>query len=102
DADLNISAVGHFQMDFAYPEDGVQGAGQVPAGGGYSAALQLDGNNMTVARIAKLDGLPAVQRPAGASDQAAKDLVAKAFAQCAAISAEFVANCPQAAPDIII
>jgi hypothetical protein len=102
DADQNISAVGHFQMDFAYPEDGVQGIRQVPAGGGYSAALQLDGSNLTVAKIAKLDGLPDLQRPAGASDQAAKDLVAKAFAQCAAISAETVANCPQAAPDVII
>jgi hypothetical protein len=102
DADQNISAVGHFQMDFAYPEDGVQGTRQVPAGGGYSAALQLDGSNLTVASIAKLDGLPDLQRPAGASDQAAKDLVAKAFAQCAAVSAETVANCPQAAPDVII
>jgi hypothetical protein len=102
DADQNISAVGHFQMDFAYPEDGVQGTRQVPAGGGYSAALQLDGSNLTVARIAKVDGLPDLQRPAGASDQAAKDLVAKAFAQCAAISAETVANCPQSAPDAAI
>ena len=49
-----------------------------------------------------MDALPAIQRPAGASDQAAKDLVAKAFAQCAAVSAETVADCPQAAPDIII
>ena len=102
DADQNISAVGHFQMDFAYPEAGVQGTRHAPAGGGYSAALQLDGSNLTVAKIAKLDGLPALQRPAGASDQAAKDLVAKGFAQCAAISAETVANCPQAAPDAII
>jgi hypothetical protein len=102
DADQNISAVAHFQMDFAYSEGGVQGTRQVPAGGGYSAALQLDGSNLTVAKIAKLDGLPAVQRPAGASDQAAKDLVAKGFGQCAAISAETVANCPQAAPDVII
>ena len=49
-----------------------------------------------------MDALPAIQRPAGASDQAAKDLVAKAFAQCAAVSAETVADCPQAAPDLII
>ncbi|MHB8502970.1 MAG: hypothetical protein ACYDHE_18770 [Candidatus Acidiferrales bacterium] len=102
DADQNISAVGHFQMDFAYPENGVQGSRQVPAGGGYSAALQLDDSNLTVGNVAKLDGLPALQRPAGASDQAAKDLVAKGLAQCAAISAETVANCPQAAPDAII
>jgi hypothetical protein len=102
DADQNISAVGHFQMEFAYPEAGVQGTRQVPAGGGFSAALQFDGSNLTVARIGKLDGLPALQRPAGASDQAAKDLVAKGLAQCAAVSAETVANCPQAAPDAII
>jgi hypothetical protein len=102
DADQNISAVGHFQMNFAYPEDGVQGTRQVATGGGYSAALLLDGSNLTVGNIAKLDGLPALQRPAGASDQAAKDLVAKGFAQCAAVSAETVANCPQAAPDAAI
>jgi hypothetical protein len=102
DADQNISAIGHFQMAFAYAENGVQGTRQVPAGGGYTAALQLDGSNLTVSRIAKLDSLPALQRPAGASDQAAKDLVTKGFAQCAAVSAETVANCPQAAPDVII
>lgn len=102
DADQNVSAVGHFQMDFVYPENGVQGTRQVPAGGGYSAAFLLDGSNLTVGTIAKLEGLPALQRPAGASDQAAKDLVAKGFAQCAAVSAETVANCPQAAPDVAI
>ena len=98
----NIAAVGHFQMHFAYPEHGVQGIRQVPAGGGYSAALLLDASSLTVGSITKLDGLPALQRPAGASDQAAKDLVAKGFAQCAAVSAETVANCPQAAPDVIV
>src|SRR6266566_1185551 len=102
DADQNIAAVGHFQMDFAYPEHGVQGIRQVPAGGGYSAALLLDARSLTVGSITKVDGLPALQRPAGASDQAAKDLVTKGFAQCAAVSAETVANCPQAAPDVII
>jgi hypothetical protein len=102
DADQNVSAVGHFQMYFAYPEKGVNGTRQVPDGGGYRAPLVLDGANVTVASVTKLDGLPALQRPTGASDQAAKDLVGKGFAQCAAISAEFVANCPQAAPDVII
>jgi hypothetical protein len=102
DADQNFSAIGHFQMYFAYPEKGVNGTRQVPDGGGYRASLVLDGASVTVASVTKLDGLPALQRPAGASDQAVKDLVAKGFAQCAAISAETVANCPQAAPDVII
>ena len=102
DADENISAVGHFQMEFVYPEDGVQGNRQVPAGGGYTATLLLDGSNLTVAKLAKLDSAPALQRPAAASDQAVKALVAKGFAQCAAVSAETVADCPQAAPDVII
>src|ERR1700674_158842 len=102
DADQNVSAIGHFQMYFAYPENGVHGVRQVPAGGGYRAALILDGSNVTVGSVTKLDGLLAIQRPSGASDQAAKDLVGKGFAQCAAIPAETVANCPQAAPDVII
>jgi hypothetical protein len=102
DADQNVSAIGHFQMYFAYPENGVHGTRRVPDGGGYRASLVLDGANVTVASVTKLDGLPALQRPAGASDQAAKDLVATGFAQCAAVSAETVANCPQAAPDAII
>jgi hypothetical protein len=102
DANQNITAVGHFQMVFVYPENGVQGTRHVPSGGGYSATVLLDASNLTVASVAKLDGLAAVQRPTAASDQAAKDLVAKAFAQCAAVSAETVADCPQAAPDVII
>src|SRR5258708_4910655 len=102
DRDQNLSAVGHFQMDFAYPEDGVQGIRQVPAGGGYSAPLLLEGSNVTVGSVSTSDAAPALDRPTGASDQAAKDLVSKGFAQCAAVSAETVANCPQAAPDVII
>ena len=102
DADQNISAVGHFEMVFAYNEHLVQGTQHVPSGGAYSASLQLNGGAVAVGSIAKSDSPPALQRPAGASDQAAKDLVAKAFVQCAAVSAETVADCPQAAPDIII
>jgi hypothetical protein len=41
-------------------------------------------------------------RPAAATDQAARDQVAQAFPNCAAVQAANVANCPQQAPDIAI
>jgi len=102
DADQNISAVGHFQMVFAYDEHLVQGTRHVPSGGTYTARMLLDDSHVTVGGITKLAAMPARQRPDGATDQAARDLGAKAFAQCAAISAETVGDCPQAAPDINI
>jgi hypothetical protein len=102
DRDLNIAAVGHFEMVFAYQEHGYQGTQHVASGGGYSAALQLGPTDLQVKSIQAAKGLPALARPAAATDQAAKDQVAQAFTKCAAVQAENVADCPQQAPDIAI
>jgi len=102
DKGQKIDALGRFQMVFGYTEDGVTGIRRVPSGGGYSAQLALTSTEVKVNSIASNDSVQAVARPAGATDQAAKDVVAKAMTQCANVSAETVANCPQAAPDVII
>jgi hypothetical protein len=94
----NVRARGHFQMVYEYQR--ASGREHVPSGGSYEATLLLAGAEVKVDRIQKVEAL--LQRPAGATDQAAKDLVAKAFVQCAAVSAEYVADCPQSAPDVIL
>jgi hypothetical protein len=102
DKDLNIAAVGHFEMVFAYQEHGYQGTLHEPSGGGYTAALDLGPTDLQVKSIQAAKGLPALTRPAAATDPAAKDQVAQAFTKCAAVQAENVADCPQQAPDIAI
>ena len=102
DQDLNAVGSGHFQMVFGFQEQGWTGTRQTPSAGGYKASLTLSTSSLTVANIQRAEGLPTLVRPAGATDQAAKDLVSKGFMQCASVSAEFVADCPQAAPDAII
>ena len=96
DKDMNAIATGHYQMVFAFQESGVQGVQHSPGSGAYRAALTLAPDNVTAASIQPADGLPALARPAGASDKAAKDLVAQAFKRCAAVRAQSVADCPQA------
>jgi hypothetical protein len=102
DKNLNPVATGHFQMVIAYQEDGTTGTLHDVSSGGYSAGLVLASSDVTVASITSNNGLTGVQRPAGANDQAAKDLVAKALAQCAAARAAAQADCPQglAFPDV--
>jgi hypothetical protein len=95
DKDFNAVTTGHYQMVFAYSESGVQGVQHSPGSGGYSAALVLAPDALIVASIQPADGLPALARPAAASDQAAKALVAQAFRRCAAVRAQYVADCPQ-------
>jgi len=96
DKDMKAAAVGHYQMIYGYQESSVQGVQHVPASGGYSASLALAPDAVTVASIQPASGLPALSRPIGASDQAAKALVAQAFKRCAAVRAQSVADCPQA------
>lgn len=95
DKDLNAAGVGHYQMVFVYQAPGYQTAQHLPASGAYSAPLALAATDLSVASIQPLRGLSPLQRPAAATDQAAKDLVARAFGQCAAAQAQNVADCPQ-------
>jgi hypothetical protein len=63
--------------------------------GAYKAALRITSTGVYVGSIQPDQGVPAAMRPAGATDQAAKDLVAAAFAVCAAATTTSVNDCPQ-------
>jgi hypothetical protein len=102
DQDQNVIGVGRYQMVFAYTSSGMEGTQHAPSARGYKATLLLDSSDLAVANIQEVTDLPALTRPTGATDQAARDLVAKAFVQCAAVAAASVADCPQAAPDLVI
>jgi hypothetical protein len=99
DPQMNAVGTGHFQMVFSYQGSGSGGTNQIPSAGGYSASLVLSPTGLAVANVQTAKDVPALTRPAGATDQAAKDLVATAIAQCATVQAEYVADCPQRAPD---
>jgi hypothetical protein len=93
--DLNPVGTGHFEMVFAYQEAGTTGTIHSPSSGAYSAALAPAFSDIAVTAISLANGVPALQRPAAATDQAAKNLVAKAFATCARGRAASLADCPQ-------
>lgn len=95
DKDYGLSATGHFQMVMAYNEDGVSGTIHSVSAGGYITSLQLSANDITVGPLIYATGLPALVRPAGATDDAAKALVRKAFTACAATASASPADCPQ-------
>ncbi len=95
DQAMNASAVGHYQMVFAYNEDGFQAARHMVVAEGYSASLSLTASDVTIGGIKPATGIPPLTRPAGATDESAKAIVAKAFAQCAAAKVARVADCPQ-------
>jgi hypothetical protein len=99
DQQMNGVGTGHFQMVFSYQGSGSPGASQIPSAGAYSASLVLSPTGLTVANVQRAKDVAALTRPAGATDQAAKDLVAAAMTQCATVQAEYVADCPQRAPD---
>ena len=86
-------------MVFSYERHGTQ---HQPAASAYKGALILAASDITVASIQPTTGVAALQRPAAASDQAAKDLVSKAFVQCAAAQRDYVADCPQYLADFAV
>jgi len=92
DRGMNAVAAGHYQMVFAWR---LQGTQHLPVARSYAAALLLTATGITVASIQNSDGAPALRRPAAASDQAAKALVAEAFTRCAAATSDYAADCPQ-------
>jgi hypothetical protein len=95
DQDLNAFGNGHYQMEIAYQEAGSPGTHHDLSSGGYSAHLVLAATSVAVGSISAADGLPALQRPGGASDQTAKDLVSKALTACAGLQLQFPPDCPQ-------
>ena len=97
DKDQNIIGLGHYQMVFTYQSHGTQ---HLPAAGGYAASLIMSSADVAVSSIANSQDAPGLQRPAGATDQAIKDAVAKGFAQCAKSTVDFLADCPQELIDL--
>lgn len=97
DQDQNVAGLGHYQMVFTYQSHGTQ---HLPAVGGYIASLVMAAADVAVGSIANTQDAPALQRPAGATDQAIKDAVAKGFAQCTKSSVDFLADCPQELIDL--
>jgi hypothetical protein len=95
DQDLNASGAGHYQMEIAYQEAGSPGTHHDISSGGYSAHLLFAATSVAVGSISTADGLPGLQRPAGATDQTAKDLVSKALTQCAGLQLQTPPDCPQ-------
>ncbi len=85
DSDLNLIGIGHYQMVFAYHVSYVPGTLHEPASGAYGAPIVISADDLSVSSIKRGEDVPALQRPAAATDLAAKDLVSKAFTQCAAI-----------------
>jgi hypothetical protein len=90
DSTTNMVGSGHFQMVFNYQE-----SAHKPSGGGYQATLNLASDDVTVASIHAATGLPAVVRPAAATDQAVEAIVAKGLTACASITSGNPGACPQ-------
>ena len=81
-------------MEIAY-QGSAQGTQHDISSGGYTAELVLAAGGVVVGSISDAKGLPALQRPAGASDQIAKDLVSKALKQCSTLRLQNPPDCPQ-------
>ena len=94
DQDLNPYGTGHYQMEIAY-QDAAPRTHHDLSSGGYKTQLLLAAGGVAAGSISDAQGLPALQRPAGASDQTAKDLVSKALQQCATQHLQSPPDCPQ-------
>ncbi|MHB8589380.1 MAG: hypothetical protein ACYDA0_11080 [Candidatus Dormibacteraceae bacterium] len=97
--DLSPMALGHYQMVFTY--DDFEGTNHQASAGGYLASLVLSATDVTVGAIQPTQDAPGLQRPAGATDQAATSLVAAGLANCAKSTAEYLADCPQKLIDVL-
>jgi hypothetical protein len=88
------TASGHYLFTFAATTSrGATGHGI--AGSGYVAPLTVTTSDVRVAGISDDGTVPAAPRPAAAADQAAKDLVQKAFAACMTATDAAPVDCPQ-------
>jgi len=90
-----LVALGHFQMAFNYHESGVDGTIRRTSAGGYAATLNLAENDIAAGAIKSSTGLAGVPRPAAATDDAAKAIVAKALTVCASVRSGNPGACPQ-------
>ena len=99
--DLSVSASGHYQMVFAYQTE--SGIRHELDGAAYTASMSLSASDLTVTGIQRASGgVQPAQRPAAATDDAAKAVVAKALATCASVHVAYQADCPQQMVDLLV
>lgn len=87
------SASGHYLMVQSYTDN--VGTKHGVVGGGFQVGLAPSATDVKAQAIKAMTGLPAVARPAGASDQAVRDALGAAFAKCGQATALLVPDCPQ-------
>jgi len=93
--DGTLQGTGHYAMILTY-QPVVRGGSEHQAfGGDYSASLVITGTDVKPTSMAAGSGIAALQRPAGATDQAAKDLVGPAIAKCGSAAVDLPDDCPQ-------
>jgi hypothetical protein len=90
-----LVARGHFQMVFGYQDSSLDGTQHDISAGGYKAVLVLAPSDIAVASLSADNSLPALQRPAAATDQAVLALVSTALRACAGKTGYVAADCPQ-------
>jgi hypothetical protein len=95
DTNTNLVGTGHYQMVFDYQQRGIDGTAHKTSAGGYQAILNLASEDVLVTSIKSATGLPALVRPAAATDTTIEAIVAKALTACASVTSGNPGSCPQ-------
>lgn len=74
---------------------GPSGIRHAAVGGSYSALLTVGTGSITVGAILQGTNVPALQRPAGATEQLAREAASAALTACAAATVVSPLDCPQ-------
>jgi hypothetical protein len=90
-----LIASGRYLMQLAYRTSPSSPIQHQAVGGPYSAQLVISGDQINVIKLTRVSGAAPAIRPAGATDQAAKDLVKAALTKCAAATVIAPPDCPQ-------
>ena len=90
-----LVGTGHFQMVMTSGADPTA-ANHLAMGGAYSAVLAIGSSDIQVQTISQGPRVAPAVRPAGATDDAARQLVSAAFAKCGAATVIAPPDCPQA------
>ncbi|HVB78146.1 MAG TPA: hypothetical protein VNI34_10140 [Candidatus Nitrosotalea sp.] len=93
--DGTLKGTGHYVMILTYQPVVRGGTEHQAFGGDYSALLVITGTDIKPTSMAAGSGIAALPRPAGATDQAAKDLVGPAIAKCGSAAVDLPDDCPQ-------
>ena len=86
---------GHYQMVMTAGSDPAT-ASHRAVGGAYSAVLAIGSSDIQLQSIGPGQGVAPAARPSGATDDAARQLVAAALTKCASLTSIDPPDCPQA------